>query len=482
MSYICEGTVWPDVDISTETKALLNRFFELADLNSPEAGPLMADEVFSADAVVKSGKQRVSGSNAIRNSRKNAWDHIQKRRHHISRVYFRDQGCMDLMLLGELQAELKSGTVVHQEFCARAVAEERSANEGPRLTLYQVWAISDLLDKNDVSNFKEWAAANIHGSLKSLEKLACSVTRVTGEILSTDDPSKLSLIFQVLVGSVLVIAPWYGGIVLPAKTITQPLAAGCTVVFKASELSPRTHHLVAKMFIDAGLPAGALNVVQTRREDAENVTRAVIAHPAILLMELGGKCPTIVLDDTDVSNAAPKCIVAFVFVFHQYYLRLCRKFDMTDTLGSFLLHGQICFSTKLIIVLEAIAEKFTAEFRAKAQNRQPVDVVSKRIIDNTNSLVEDARAKGCEFVLGAGMPGFVRPSALQPIILTNVTKDMAIYDSESFGPSVSLYIVKTEDEAVALANSSAYGLNAAVYSQNVTRALRVARQIECGTI
>ncbi|EXJ70570.1 uncharacterized protein A1O5_06640 [Cladophialophora psammophila CBS 110553] len=338
--------------------------------------------------------------------------------------------------------------------------------------------------QSETSCTKEWAAANIRGTLKSLEELACSITSITGEIPSTDDPSRLSLIFQVPVGSVLVIAPWNGGIVLPAKAITQPLAAGCTVVFKASELSPRTHHLVAKMFIDAGLPAGALNVVQTRREDAENVTRAVIAHPAIrkidfigsaavgrtigemaahylkpVLMELGGKCPAIVLDDADVADAASKCVV-----------------------GAFLHHGQICFSTERIIVLEAIAEKFTAELRARAQNWQPVDGVSKRIIDNAHSLVEDARAKGCEFVLGEGSPGFVRPSALQPVILTNVTKDMAIYDSESFGPSVSLYVVKTEDEAVELANSSTYGLNAAVHSQNLTRALRVARQIECGTI
>ena len=74
---------------------------------------------------------------------------------------------------------------------------------------------------------------------------------------------------------------WNGGIVLPARAITQPLAAGCTVVFKASELCPRTHHLVAKCFLDSGIPAGVLNVVQARREDGAAVTEAIIAHPAI---------------------------------------------------------------------------------------------------------------------------------------------------------------------------------------------------------
>lgn len=121
---------------------------------------------------------------------------------------------------------------------------------------------------------------------------------------------------------------------LPARAITQPLAAGCTVVFKASELCPRTHHLVAKCFLDAGIPDGVLNVVQARREDGPAITEAIIAHPAIrkidfigsaavgraigqiaarylkpILMELGGKCPAIVLDDANIPDAAAKCVI-----------------------------------------------------------------------------------------------------------------------------------------------------------------------------
>ena len=111
------------------------------------------------------------------------------------------------------------------------------------------------------------------------------------------------------------------------------LAAGCPVVFKASELCPKTHHFIAEVFAEAGLPAGALNVVQCRREDASIVTECLIAHPAIrkvefigspaigkiigqlggkylkpVLMELGGKCAAIVLDDARLEDAAEKCI------------------------------------------------------------------------------------------------------------------------------------------------------------------------------
>lgn len=111
------------------------------------------------------------------------------------------------------------------------------------------------------------------------------------------------------------------------------LAAGCTVVFKASELCPRTHHFIAEVFAEAGLPAGALNVIQCRREDASTITESLIAHPAIrkiefigspavgkiigqlagkylkpVLMELGGKCAAIVLDDARLNDASEKCI------------------------------------------------------------------------------------------------------------------------------------------------------------------------------
>lgn len=115
--------------------------------------------------------------------------------------------------------------------------------------------------------------------------------------------------------------------------MATPVAAGCTVVFKASELCPKTHHLLAKIFTEAGLPDGVVNVIQTRREDAAAVTEALIAHPAIrkiefigsasvgrtigslggkylkpVLMELGGKGPVIVLEDANLEDAAQKSV------------------------------------------------------------------------------------------------------------------------------------------------------------------------------
>lgn len=125
-----------------------------------------------------------------------------------------------------------------------------------------------------------------------------------------------------------------------ARSIATPVAAGCSVVFKASELCPKTHHMLVEIFHEAGLPTGVINVLQTRREDAAATTEALIAHPAIrkiefvgsagvgraigqlggkylkpVLMELGGKGPAIVLADANLEDAAQKCIAGGAF-FH----------------------------------------------------------------------------------------------------------------------------------------------------------------------
>lgn len=128
---------------------------------------------------------------------------------------------------------------------------------------------------------------------------------------------------------------WNAALILAARAICTPLAAGCTVVLKASELSPKSHHLLVQALFDAGLPKDAINVVQVDREDAPAVTEALISHKAIrkvefigsaavgkiigslagkylkpVLMELGGKCAVIVLEDADLDDAAMKCVFA----------------------------------------------------------------------------------------------------------------------------------------------------------------------------
>lgn len=125
---------------------------------------------------------------------------------------------------------------------------------------------------------------------------------------------------------------WNGAVILPARALSMALAAGCTIVVKASELCPRTHHLLLEAFEEAGIPTGVINMIQARRENAAAVTEAIVAHKALrkvdfigsaavgskigqlcskylkpILMELGGKGPAVVLEDADLESAAKLC-------------------------------------------------------------------------------------------------------------------------------------------------------------------------------
>lgn len=147
-------------------------------------------------------------------------------------------------------------------------------------------------------------------------------------------PDTMGIIFREALGAILLIAPWNAALILAGRSLAAILGAGCTVVFKASELSPKTHHMLADVFFEAGVPKGVLNVIQTRREDAPSVTETLIAHPAIrkvefigsavvgskiaevagrhlkpVLMEMGDKAAAIVLEDADMEASAKTCIL-----------------------------------------------------------------------------------------------------------------------------------------------------------------------------
>jgi acyl-CoA reductase-like NAD-dependent aldehyde dehydrogenase len=251
-------------------------------------------------------------------------------------------------------------------------------------------------------------------------------------------------------------------------------------VLKVSEQSPNTHHFLAELFRRAGLPPGVLNVIQTRREDAAAVTEAVIAHRYIrkvefigsaavgsriaslagkylkpTLMELGGKAAALVLADADLQLAAQGCV-------H----------------GGYMHSGQICFSTERIIVNRAIAEQFIPILTKAAANFRPMEHISEVGSNNTLRMLKDATSKGAQVIYGEVK--LLGPTKLQPVILTGLTSEMEIYDNESFGPVLALYIVDSDEEAIDLANSTKYGLSAGVYSRDIARALKVASRLEVG--
>ena len=298
----------------------------------------------------------------------------------------------------------------------------------------------------------------------------------------------MTFVFKEAIGSVLVIPPWNAAMILSGRAITAAIGAGCTVVMKASELSPLTHALLAEVFRDAGLPKGVINVVHSRREDAAAVTEALIAHPSIrkidfigsaavgrlvgataakylkpVTMELGGKCPAIVLDDADLPKAAHMCAS-----------------------GAMLHHGQICFGTERIIVEQKVADEFIALLvkQVEATKMNGGVAVSERIAANGLNILKDAKEKGAKFLTGdAELLGknSICPALIQIDPKTKI-EAMKIVDEESFTPTASVYVVENDDEAIALANRSAYGLNAAIHTRNLERAIKMGRELEYGQV
>ncbi|GAB7341355.1 hypothetical protein MBLNU457_7615t1 [Dothideomycetes sp. NU457] len=363
-----------------------------------------------------------------------------------------------------------------------------------------LWKVADLFEeraeelkqaqKDETSCDDGWATNNVVVSVKYIREAAACCTQIKGDLPAVDQPGKLGFIFKEPVGPVLVIPPWNGALVLASRAITSALAAGCTVVLKASELSPLTHTLIVDLYREAGLDQypGAINSLSVGRKDAAEITEKLIAHPYIrkiefigspaigriigataakylkpCLMELGGKCPAVIFDDANLQQAAT----------------LCAK-------GAFLHHGQICFSTERIIVQRKVADKFQELLIKVAQDTGGGTAVHSGIASHAYDVLEDAKQKGCKFIYGSAEYQDDDKKAVKPALVQVDPKtspdELRIVDEETFGPSASVYIVDTDEEAITVANKSAYGLNATVHTTNLERGLRAAREIECGQV
>jgi acyl-CoA reductase-like NAD-dependent aldehyde dehydrogenase len=259
--------------------------------------------------------------------------------------------------------------------------------------------------------------------------------------------------------------------------------------------------MLLELWIEAGLPPDAISIVQTRREDAAAVTEALIAHPAIrkvefvgsagvgriigslagkhlkpILMELGGKCAAVVLEDANLEDAATKCIAGGKIIGdHCWGFRA----DKTQT-PAFNHHGQICFSTERIIVLQSISDAFVELLKQRALASPQYHGVNTRIVKASYNMLLDAEKKGATFILGR--PEYLSETALAPAILSGVTKDMDIWDEESFGPSTTVIVVEDYHQAIHVVNESRYGLDAILFTRDMKKAMDMSRELEVGRI
>ena len=335
---------------------------------------------------------------------------------------------------------------------------------------------------------------NVPLAAEIMRDAASRITSIHGAIPTCDQEGTSALVIKEPYGVILSIAPWNAPYILGTRSVLYALAGGNTCILKGSELSPRCFWAIGKVLTDAGLPAGAINVLFHRPEDAAQITTALIEDTIIkkvnftgstavgriiaqtagknlkpVLMELGGKASAIVLDDADLKKAATQC-----------------------ALGSFLHSGQICMATERILVHKDVKAQFIEAFKGAAEaifgGEKPAPVlVQSAGVDKNKRLIGEAVKGGAKVVHGDYEKEEPHPDTkeasktrMRPVILDGVKKDMELFYAESFGPSVSIVEISSEEEGIELANDTEYGLSGAVFTENLGRGIRVARQIESG--
>ncbi len=333
-----------------------------------------------------------------------------------------------------------------------------------------------------------WAGFNVHLAADMLLEAAALTTQINGQLIPSNVPGNVAMAVRQPAGVVLGIAPWNAPVILGVRAIATPLACGNTVVLKGSEMCPATHGLIIEALQQAGLPPGVVNFVTNAPADAGAVVDAMVAHPALrrvnftgstrvgrliagtcakhlkqVVLELGGKAPFVVLDDADIDAAVAAA-----------------------TFSAFANSGQICMSAERIIVDEAVAESFVAKLADRARSlplgdprEGPVvlgSVVDMSTVERCNEMIDDALAKGAKLVCGGKATDTLMPATL----LDHVTSSMRIFREETFAPVKAIVRVKGVEEAVACANDNEFGLAAAVFGRDSSRAWQVASRIESG--
>jgi vanillin dehydrogenase len=312
-----------------------------------------------------------------------------------------------------------------------------------------------------------------------------------GEVIRSDTPGTFAMALRRPLGVVAGISPWNGAHVLAWRTVVNPLAFGNTVVLKPSEEAPVSAGLlVAEIMADAGFPPGVINVVTHAPGEAvpiadeffaraevrcinftgSSATGRVLAERAgralkRCVLELGGYNPLIVLADADLDYAVEAA--AFAAFFHS---------------------GQICMNARKILIERPVYDTFIDRLVARAQALPAGDpaepgtiigpLITPAALDRVARDVDDAVAAGARVLSGGTAAG---PCYL-PTILTGVPDGARIHSEETFGPVLVAQPVADADEAVAIANSTRYGLSAGLITRDNQRGFALARRIDAGVV
>ncbi|MEV0984135.1 NAD-dependent succinate-semialdehyde dehydrogenase [Brevibacterium sp. NPDC049920] len=315
--------------------------------------------------------------------------------------------------------------------------------------------------------------------------------RIDGDFTKSPDGSTRIMVSREPVGPCVLVTPWNFPLAMGTRKIGPAIAAGCTMVFKPAKLTPLTSLLLVEALVDAGLPAGVLNVVTSNSAGrvvtpwmesgiARKVTFTGSTEVGIGLleqaaktvmntsMELGGNAPFVVCEDADLDKAVEGAMVA----------------KMRNI-------GEACTAANRFFVHRSVSDEFARRLAERMgamkvgngldEGTQVGPLVEEKALNKVAELVDDAVGKGAK-VLTGGKKIDGEGYFYAPTVLTDVPEDSDIRIEEIFGPVAPITPFDTDEEAIALANETEYGLAGYLYSENIGRAMRLAEELECGMI
>lgn len=401
---------------------------------------------------------------------------------------------------GDTLVEIQQATKkqLDEAYQAATEAQKEWAKKTPAERAAVMYKVVNVLDQRQ-DEIVDWlikesgstrikAMVEFSGARSITLEAASFPSRVHGEIRASNTPGKENFVYREPIGVVAVISPWNFPLHLTQRSIAPALALGNAVVLKPASDTPITGGLLlAKIFEEAGLPKGLLNVVVGAGSE---IGDAVVTHeiPSFVsftgstsvgkhigelanggdyikqvALELGGNSPFVVLKDADIEQA----VKAAAF-------------------GKFLHQGQICIAINRIIVEDEIYDDFVERFLAHVKTLNVGDpskadtavgpIINEKQVKSLKEKIAKAQEEGANMILSGDIDGQVVP----PHIFSEVTRDMDLSRNEVFGPLVGIIRAKDEDDALSIANDSMYGLSSAVFTADMQKGLRFARGIRAG--
>lgn len=408
---------------------------------------------------------------------------------------------------GKPIAEMSSGTAKDIDLAVKAARRAYKSGVWSRMSprarmdvMYRIvklmeqhaddFAVLDCLDMG--KPISELTGGDVPFSILTFQYFAETIDKIEGVVTNTD-PAALHMIVREPLGVVACVTPWNYPLMMAAWKVAPALAAGNSVILKPAEQSPMSALLLARIFAEAGVPDGVFNVVNGLGEetgkplglhmDVDKIGFTGSTEVGKLMMvysgqsnmkkvttECGGKSPQIILDDADLDTAVTYAVN-----------------------GIYTNQGEVCSAGSRMLVQASRYDEFVEKFTKEAQRFQPGDPLDpattmgplvtpdqqKRVL----GYIDSGKKEGAKVALGGGRPaGLDAGNYVQPTLFRDVKPEMTIAREEIFGPVGAVIPFKDSEEAIAIANNSIYGLASSIWTNDLTRAHRMARDIEAGIV